>query len=81
MIEMLCGVVGAAVVLISFYAGFRFGSKSAVVPTKELTTEEKQAIAKEREMLIREQDAFSRLMGYNTAVAYDTAAKGEITNE
>lgn len=82
MIEMLCGAAGAAVVLLSFYFGFRFGcSFSHATPAAdELSEDEKEEIMKERKRLIAEQNAFTDMMGYNANVAYGIAAK-EVRNE
>ena len=79
MIEMLCGAAGAAVVLLSFYFGFRFGrTMTTAAPAAEpLTEDEKNEIVLERKRLIAEQNAFSSMMGYNANVAYGIATKDE----
>lgn len=76
--EVLLGLLGAALGLAFFACGFYFGRKSAAVPARgytgadksEPTEEEKAEIARERERLRSEQNAFHNLMGYGPDVAY-----------
>jgi len=85
--ELLLGLLGAALGLAFFAAGFWFGRKSAVVPKAaeltgaimpEPTDEEKAAIEKERDRLRSEQNAFHNLLGYSANVAYGvTKMSGE----
>ena len=80
MIEMLCGLLGAALGLAFFAAGFWFGRKSAV--GKEITSADKYPPSEEelaeqerqRERLRQEQEAFHDLVGYSADVAYGIRA-------
>lgn len=76
MIEMLYGLLGAAMGLAFFAVGFWFGRKSAGggkttgADEYQPTEEEKAAIEAERDRLRSEQNAFHDLLGYNADVAY-----------
>ena len=79
--EILLGLLGAALGLAFFASGFYFGKKSAAPKAVEFTgaikaqptEEEEAAIEKERERLRSEQNAFHDLLGYNADVAYGRA--------
>lgn len=76
MIEMLCGLLGAALGLAFFAAGFCFGRKSVgsgkitgadkYQPTEDELAEQEKV----RERLRQEQEAFHDLVGYSADVAY-----------
>lgn len=82
--ELLLGLLGAALGAAFFIAGFLFGRKTAPIqpapPTFEyVPSEEEQAeIEKQRERLRAEQDAFHKQMSYSADVAYGrTVMPGE----
>jgi len=73
MIEVLLGLLGAAIGAAFFIAGFQLGKKNAVVvERRDFTADERDAAAveEERERLREEQRAFHDLLGYNADVAY-----------
>ena len=80
MIEMLCGLLGAALGLAFFAAGFWFGRKSMgngkVTGATEYQPSEEELAEQERqrERLRQEQEAFHDLVGYSADVAYGIRA-------
>lgn len=81
MIEFLCGIIGAVMLIGSFVLGADFGRKTAAKPEPApLSDAEKAAQMAERQRLIDEQSAFDRLMGYNVSQAYGIGVSKEIEN-
>lgn len=79
-------VIGMLVVLVLglqlglVLAYFFWRSKpTAEAPAKDPTEEELEQARKEREELIRSQEAFQRMMGYNADIAYGINRDDEFT--
>lgn len=69
MIDLLLGLLGAALGAVFFIAGFTVGRKS-VAPPRPVENREERDEETERERLREEQRAFHDLLGYNADVAY-----------